>query len=83
MLLSIFRMNTKSFDLNYFKDVLLFFNKFQWLYCDSVTKILIDESLNSFPDEWITTLENLNNTELNDFVTRLEYKVCVLKCNLI
>lgn len=62
-------------DFQYFLDALTFFHQVQWMYNHPVTKILSERVLDSFPEEWLAVLENLDNEELNNFVACREYQV--------
>ena len=67
--------NPKDSELQYFKDVLLHFSNSKWLYNNVVTRILIDETLKEFPNDWLTILQDLDNNGLNKLVS--QYKVQV------
>ncbi|CAD6217346.1 GSCOCG00004796001-RA-CDS [Cotesia congregata] len=52
---------------NYFKDSTDFFYQYQWLFKYPITKILIENCLNEFPDDWLDILQKLSTEELNKF----------------
>ncbi|XP_014215993.2 uncharacterized protein LOC106644828 [Copidosoma floridanum] len=59
-------------EIQYFKEVILFFKEFQWLYNMPVTKILCRGSLDSLPADWLEALKDIDNKDLNDFVTEFK-----------
>ena len=59
----------------YFLDALNLFLDTQWLYNTPVTDLLTEGILNSFPKEWLSALQILENGELNDFVVKKMTKV--------
>lgn len=60
---------------NFFLDALNLFVETQWLYNTPVTDLLTSGLLDSFPKEWLSVLQTLENQELNDFVARKIVKV--------
>lgn len=52
---------------NYFKDSTDFFDQYQWLFKYPITKILVENCLNEFPDDWLNVLQKLSTEELNKF----------------
>lgn len=69
-------MNDRENQLQYFRDVILFFNEVKWLYNMPVTRILCKGSLDLFPAEWLEALKLLENSELNNFVVKGNIQVC-------
>lgn len=57
----------KDFE-NYFENTINLFDEFQWLFKYPVTKILVENFLNKFPDDWLQVLRQLTTEELNDLV---------------
>ncbi|XP_076242733.1 methyltransferase-like protein 25B isoform X2 [Calliopsis andreniformis] len=55
---------------NYFSDALNLFVETQWLYNTPVTDLLTSGSLDSFPQEWLSILQTLENEQINDFVAK-------------
>lgn len=60
----------KCTEHKYFLDALNLFLETQWLYNAPVTDLLTKGLLDSFPREWSSKLETLENQELNDFVVK-------------
>lgn len=52
----------------YFCQALDLLNETQWLYKFPVTELLIRNSLELFPEEWILALRDMKNEELNELV---------------
>lgn len=62
-------MENDESQIEYLKKAVSFFEKVKWLYFMPVTKILLNGSLNLFPEEWLEILLKFDNDELNNFVT--------------
>lgn len=64
-------MEDESLD---FQETLELFDEAQWLFKDPVTEVLLKGHLDSFPNEWLDALTNLNNDELNNLVVHKSIK---------
>ncbi|XP_043279557.1 methyltransferase-like protein 25 isoform X2 [Venturia canescens] len=62
-------------DEEYFCQVLDLLHETQWLYKFPVTEILIRNTLENFPDGWMSALRNLNNEELNELVVNKRIEI--------
>nr|CAD7461234.1 unnamed protein product [Timema tahoe] len=49
----------------YFCDALKYLSDYSWLYNFPITKILVNNVLSKIPDDWLETLLQLTNEELN------------------
>lgn len=62
-------------DVHYFTDALRFLNDLQWMYNSPVTKILVNDTLDVIPKDWLQILTDLSNDDLNNFVVNRSFKV--------
>lgn len=56
-------------DEQYFEETLQFFYDNQWIFKHPVTKILVNNCLDEFPESWLIALNPLSYRQLNNFVT--------------
>ena len=61
-------MIDNEIEIEYCKEVILFFQNIQWLYNGAVIRILTAGSLDLFPVHWLDSLKKLKTCELNHFV---------------
>jgi hypothetical protein len=71
-------MNYNKSEFHYFKEAILFLKEVNWIYNVPVTRIMVEDSIELIPTEWIEAISKLNYNELNHFVSKLKVKVC--KC---